>query len=69
MIVSEVEKGFPMEYLTTKEVAEILKVSDRRVRAKIAQGHFLHAKRCGCEKNNWLIPAKDLVNKKGAKSP
>lgn len=50
-----------IKYLTTKKVAILLGVSERRVRAKIAQGHFPRAKPCGCEKGNWLIPKTDVL--------
>ncbi len=45
--------------LTTKEVAKLLKLSTRRIRAKIVAGHFPNAYQCrACE--CWFIPVKDL---------
>lgn len=46
--------------LTTKQVAELLNLSPRRIRAKIAQNHFPNITQCLCERKNWLIPIDDL---------
>lgn len=49
-----------MIYYSTKKTAEMLGVSERRIRAKIAQGHFPSAKKCGCERESWLISEIDV---------
>jgi excisionase family DNA binding protein len=46
--------------LTTKTVADYLNVSQRRINAKIAQGHFPHASPCECGMK-ILIPVTDVV--------
>lgn len=48
--------------LTTKEAAKIEGVSERRIRAKLKQGHYPHAEPCPCGQA-WLIPKKDLKKK------
>lgn len=52
-----------MKYYTVKEVAKIEGVSERRIRAKIKQGHYPHAKQCPCGQA-WLIPVKEVKNEK-----
>lgn len=53
-----------MKKHTTKEVAKQLGVCEQRIRARIKQGHFPHAKRCDCGQS-WLIPERDLQPKTG----
>jgi hypothetical protein len=56
-----------MKNYTTKQVAELRGVSERRICAMLKQDanpkrcktHFPHAKRCECGKA-WLIPSKDI---------
>jgi hypothetical protein len=48
---------------TTSEVAKIEGVSERRIRAKIKQGHYPHVTKCPCGQAH-LIPAEDLRIKK-----
>ena len=48
--------------LTTKQVAQIQQISERRVRAKIKQGHYPNAFKCPCGQA-WLIPDKDLLRR------
>lgn len=50
-----------MNKYTTQQVADTLKVSLRRVQAKIKQGHFPNAHLCSCGQS-WLIPKKDVEN-------
>lgn len=49
-----------MQFLNTKEVAKLLEISTRRVRAKIKSNHFPNATHCSCERKSWLIPETDL---------
>lgn len=49
------------KHLTTKQVAQIRRVSVRRIQAEIKQGHYPHAKRCECDQA-WLIPERDIKN-------
>lgn len=46
------------KYYTTKEMAKRLGVSERRIRAKIKQGHFKDLKKCPCQQA-WLIASQD----------
>ncbi len=38
----------------------MLNVSMRTLQRWLNAGKFPHAKRCGCEKENWIIAEKDL---------
>lgn len=57
-----------LKYYTTKQAAELLGVSERRVRAMIEQGHFKDLKKRTI-KYEWLISEIDLKErlKKNAK--
>lgn len=53
-----------MQYLTVKEVAEILGISGRRVRKKLVQTNricFPGAKKVG---HQWVIPLKEVEKEK-----
>lgn len=52
-----------MIYLTVKQAEKILKISERRIRAKIQQGHFPNAMMCSCGVS-WIIPVSDLDKSK-----
>lgn len=45
------------KFYTTREAAEILKISVMGVRWKIKNGHFPHAKKYG---RDWIIPESDI---------
>lgn len=56
----QTNKGYQTmtNYLTTKELAAQLGLSEQRIRAKLKAGHFPRAIKCTC-KQAWLIPEAD----------